>query len=481
MQLNACGTRIAAALLVVAGACVGINAWADAAAPASAAQAAAACIPAIAYLPLDARQVGQDDNGVAALGTYERISPDGRFVLRSYSGARLGQVSLIELPADGAQAIKVYRTPLSNEAFPVQGSWRYLVDVNGQHYRLGDVLRLQTQARPLFRAGMTGFYAAAAELAAGAAAPAPADNRGGAQQPPALPAAVAPRTSPPPARHTAPPAPAPAAASATAASTIPPAEGAGDGVHKGVHDSTGNGGAVFFIRSLSWPQNADPDSQGVGPLQIDTIAVQDDGRSARVLRSSGAQYICGQRAAVDGNVYALPMLSVEGAEFSAIPQTPASGTPSMRVYGLSPQPMADSHACDLRSDLGLSPGKAVFGYAQGRAPAWLTYSDLGYVYVHERQSGRSFRLDHARGKVLASAFPALTRDGRVIYGATWQDCPPGGACQPQAGYVVADPYQSQSYRAYWREKGAPPPKACITRQEVAAERARFAQERGLPP
>lgn len=443
MQINAWGDHIATALLIGAGACM--SAWADAGIRGH----AATCIPAIDYLPLNPQQVGQDDNGMAALGTYERISPDGRFVLRSYSGARLGQVSLIELPAEGVQDIKVYRTPLSNEAFPVQGSWRYLVDVNGQHYRLGDVLRLQTQARPLFRAGMTGFYAAAAEMVASAADPLPTESQSGAQQ------------------HTSSPAPVAIRASAAASS----AEGIGVG-----HDNT-----VFFIRSLSWPQNADPDSQGVGPLQIDTIAVQDDGRSARVLHSSGAQYICGQRAAVDGNVYALPMLSVDGAEFSAIPQTPASGTPSMRVYSLSQQPMADKHPCGLLSDLGLSPGKAVFGYAQGTAPAWLTYSDLGYVYVHDRQSGHSFRLDHARNKVLASAFPALTRDGRVIYGATWQDCPSAGACQPQAGYVVADPYQSQSYRAYWREKGIPPPKTCITRQEVAAERAHFARQRNLPP
>lgn len=45
-----------------------------------------ACIPALSYLPLDARQVGRDSHGNAALGTYERISPDGRFILRSYSG-----------------------------------------------------------------------------------------------------------------------------------------------------------------------------------------------------------------------------------------------------------------------------------------------------------------------------------------------------------------------------------------------------------
>ena len=99
------------------------------------------CIAPLTYLPLDGNAVGFDAQGVPALGTYERISPDGRFILRSYSGAKVGTVSLMELPASGDGLIRVYSTPFSNEAFPVQGTWRYLVDVNGDHYRFTDVLR----------------------------------------------------------------------------------------------------------------------------------------------------------------------------------------------------------------------------------------------------------------------------------------------------------------------------------------------------
>ncbi|MDO5626474.1 MAG: hypothetical protein Q4G71_17530 [Pseudomonadota bacterium] len=376
------------------------------------------CIAPVAYLPLDAREVGADDHGVAALGTYERISPDGRFILRSYSGARLGRVSLMELPASGAIGVKAYRTPFSNEAFPVQRTWRYLVDVNGEHYRFADVLRQQGAAKPLFRAGMTGFYAAASELEEKADTPAAPGQQ-----------------------------------------------------------------ASVFIRSLSWPQGNAADGQGVGPLQIDTVHIRDDGRTARVLSATGPRFICAGRATADGNVYALPMLSVDGGELSAIPQVPRSGRPTMRVYGLSPDARATDHPCDLRADLGFSPGKAVFGFAQAAAssPAWLTYSDIGSVYVFDRALGQTFRLDHARHRVLASAFPGLTRDGRVIYGATWRDCADGTRCPEQAGYVVADPYQSHAYRAYWQAQGKPPPKACITEVEVRAERARFARMHGLVP
>ena len=372
-----------------------------------------ACIPYISYLPLDAAQVGRDDHGLAALGTYERISPDGRYILRSYSGAQLGRVSLMELPASGSGPVKAYRTPFSNEAFPVQGSWRYLVDVTGEHYRFTDVLRQQTRARPLFRGGMTGFYAAASELAP-----------------------------------------------ESATSTVP---------------------ASIHIRSLSWPQNADADRQGVGALQVATITVQDDGRQARVVANTGPRFICTARATVDGDVYALPMISVDGTEFSAIPQVPRQGRPSMRVYGLSAQADATDHACDPRADLGFSPGKAVFGYQRPQGALWLTYSDIGHVYVHDRALGQSARLEHVKHRVLATAFPGLTRDGRVIYGATWHDCADAGQCPKQAGYVVVDPYQSDSYRQLWRQAGKSAPQACITQQAVQDERARFARLHGLVP
>ncbi|MBK8664868.1 MAG: hypothetical protein IPN21_02820 [Burkholderiales bacterium] len=371
-----------------------------------------ACIAPQTYLPLDATEVGANAQGVAALGTYERVSPDGRFILRSYSGAQLGKVSLMELPAGSSGHIKAHRTPFSNEAFPVQGSWRYLVDVTGEHYRFADVLRLQTQARPLFRGGMTGFYAAASELAAG---------------------------------------------------------------------STESAGTLIHIRSLSWPQNADADSQGVGPLQIATIGVRDDGRSAQVVSNTGPRFICGGRAATDGNVYALPMLSVDGSEFSAIPQAPRQGRPSMRVYGLATPADATEHPCDPRADLGESPGKAVFGFARDRGAPWLTYSDFGHVFIHDPELRRSARLRHTRHRVLVTAFPGLTRDGRVIYGATWHDCADTASCPMQAGYVVVDPYQSDSYRQLWSDIGRAPPRRCITEQAVRAERERFARLHGLSP
>ena len=371
------------------------------------------CIPAVSYLPLDPREVGRDALGVAALGTYERVSPDGRFVLRSFSGARLGEVSLIELPADARGDISVYRTPLSNEAFPVQGTWRYLVDVDGRHFRLSDVLQRQERAQSLFQGGMRGFYAAAAEMASA--------------------------TMPDP--------------------------------------------SLVWLRSMSWPQG-DRAGQGTGPLQVRTIGVRDlADRAAAVVYDSGPQFICGSRRSTDGGVYTLPMLSVDGLEFSAIPINPQEGQPSMRVYGLSPDAVGAPHPCDLRRDLHAAPGKAVFGFP-GQHPAMLTYTDNASVFFVDRRPqllDQVFQIEDLQQQVLASAFPGVTRDGRIVFGASWRACAPGGHCEAQAGYVVADPYQNPDYREQLQRRGLQADKRCITRADVLQERRRFAGERGIEP
>ncbi|MDP3323177.1 MAG: hypothetical protein Q8S71_06505 [Hydrogenophaga sp.] len=398
-------------LLVLAGAAFALTGFDVLSQPAQGARDEA-CIEAVSYLPLDPAQVGRDSLGMAALGTYERISPDGRFVLRSFSGAQLGQVGLIELPAEPSGRMTVRKTPLSNEAFPVQGSWRYLVDVDGSHYRFSDIVRQLQVARPLFKGGMKGFYAAASEL----------DS------------ARSPDTS------------------------------------------------LIWIRSMSWPQGGRA-GQGTGPLQVRTLGLRDDARGVEVVHDSGPQFICRSREVIDGNVYTLPMLSVDGLAFSAIPINPRRGKPSMRVYGLAQEALDPDHPCDLRWDLQATPGKAVFGFTTDQ-PALLTYTDNASVYFVDPRpalKGQVFRIEDWRTQVLASAFPGLTRDGRIVFGATWKDCRPDGTCTGQAGYVVADPYQNPDYRQQLRHLGLQAPKTCISPADVLRERQRFATQHGLIP
>jgi hypothetical protein len=154
----------------------------------------------------------------------------------------------------------------------------------------------------------------------------------------------------------------------------------------------------------------------------------------------------------------------------------------MRVYGLSERLPGSDHACDLRRDLRSSPGKAVFAFP-GSPSAMLAYTDNASVYFVDRRqplSDQVFRIDDERPQVLASAFPGFTRDGRIVFGATWKNCDAAGRCQGQAGYVVVDPYQNADYRQQLQRVGLQPDKTCVTHGDVRTERQRFAAERGLP-
>jgi hypothetical protein len=394
------------------------------------------CIPQNSFTALSPALVGQQTDTYGhtsvALGSYERISPDGRFVLRSFSGARLGEVSLIELDAAG-QAVAAYATPLTNEAFPVQGSWRYLVDVNGDHYTfsslLGNNSKDKQQIKPVFRGGMTGFYAAAAEL--------PFD----------------------PAR-----------------------------------DQAGQ----VRIRSMSWPNaSGDGDAQGKGALVARTLEV--DTARQQITSDSGNVYLCGQRWREDGTLYALPMLSVDGLEFAALPQTPVHGEPTMRIFSFGDAPGKPGSGCEPQAAFGFSSGKTIFGFPQTRldgktSPADLAYEYQGHVWWYHRGQGmgegQRFNVapyydEKLRTYLTAGAFPGITRDGRVIYGATEHACAaptpgqPPKPCIERAGYVTSDPYQSNAYQQFLQQHKGPARRQCITHGDVARERAAFSTLHGL--
>lgn len=429
---------------------------------------AAQCIPANTWSPLPPAIAGTqtDSYGTTrvALGSYERVSPDGRFVLRSFSGGRLGEVSLIELDAAGFP-VAAYDTPLSNEAFPVQGTWRYLVDVNGDHYSFSSIIANNSKSKrripALFRGGMRGFYAAAAELPFNAALDKPGHVR---------------------------------------------------------------------IRSMSWPNpGGNADTQGEGALVARTIEV--DLQRQRITLDSGAERLCGQRLQEDGPLYALPMISVDGQEFAALPQTPARGEATMRIYAFG----EDGKGCQSRAAFGFSSGKTIFGFPPAATTA-AAGADLAYEYrsqiwwvsrgvgtgvsagvsaagggsagmgtgnpagaqaapdrrLPEQAHAATMRFniapvlspDYGPGtQLLASAFPGITQDGRVVYGATLKLCSKdtGKPCQDVPGYVTSDPYQSNAYQAYLQQHKGPARRQCITHGDVAHARTAFAKLHGLAP
>jgi hypothetical protein len=385
-------------------------------------EALQACIPAHQFAELPSRIAGDQTDAygktTVALGAYERVSPDGRFILRSYSGSRLGEVSLIELSAEG-QVIRAIPTPLKNEAFPVQGSWRYLVDTNGDHYTFESIVRTSyagerpisssNSPRPVFRGGMDGFYAAASEL--------PSSKPG----------------------H-------------------------------------------IRIRSLSWPNaSGDVQTQGEGALVSRTIEI--DTQRHRITQDSDPVFHCRERLRQDGSLYALPMISVDGNEFAALPQNPVQGKPTMRIFGFG----VDGKGCEERQAFDFSSGKAIFGFAQPATAektaqaANLAWEYQGNAHWYSRELGMPFNLSPfelegrrtgADFELSASAFPGLTRDGRVIYGATLKDCK-SGVCRERAGYVISDPYQSNAYRNFLLTYKGTARQQCITRGDVLRARAEF--------
>lgn len=373
-----------------------------------------ACIAPSTFVELGADVAGTNQDAAGkeqvALGMYERISPDGRYVLRSFSGRKLGDVSLLELPAFEGRVLAAYSTPLSNEAFPVQGSWRYLVSISGQHYRFADVLREQTQAKPLFKGGMTGFYAVASEL-------------------------------------------------------------------------PGSRADEIRIRSVSWPNaSGNTDNQGIGALAARTLTV--DTARHRITADSGVQYLCRHRAAEDGGMYALPMISVDGTEYAAMPQMPVKGKSTMRIFGFG----GSDGGCELRETFQHSSGKTIFGFPpRDGSGADVAYEYRGQIWWYSRALKQAFNLapppQVAGENLLASAFPGITRDGRVIYASTLRYCDSNNQnCRQKVGYTIADPYQSRAFQAFRQAhpeqtKHLP---ACIRRADVYKERAAFAQLHGLP-
>ena len=392
-------------------------------------EAPQACIPAHQFAELTSSIAGTqtDTYGktTVALGAYERVSPDGRFILRSFSGSRLGEVSVIELSAQG-QVIRAIATPLKNEAFPVQGSWRYLVDTNGDHYTFESIVSpfdkgdrplllqklSQSSAKPVFTGGMDGFYAAAAEL--------PSSKPG----------------------H-------------------------------------------IRIRSLSWPNAAgDSQTQGEGALATRTIEV--DTQRHAITQDSGPVFHCRERVRQDGPLYALPMISVDGNEFAALPQMPVQGKQTMRIFGFG-EGDKEGKGCEVKQAFDFSSGKAIFGFPEPASngkpqrQANLAWEYNGAAHWYSRELGMPFNITPfelagrptgADFELTASAFPGLTRDGRVIYGATLKDCN-SGICRERAGYMISDPYQSNAYQNFLLAYKGTARRQCITRGDVLRARADF--------
>jgi len=117
----------------------------------------------------------------------------------------------------------------------------------------------------------------------------------------------------------------------------------------------------------------------------------------------------------------------------------------------------------------------------------LAWEYRGQAFWYHRLLQRPFNLApfELEGRILnadfeltASAFPGLTRDGRVIYGATLKDCQ-NGTCRERMGYIISDPFQSNDYQNFLKTYKGPARRQCVTAGDVQKVRASQSQALGL--
>lgn len=358
----------------------------------------ASCVPAHDYYPFEGKWVTTNSNGDIELGMYARISPDGKYVLRSYSGKGLSNVTLMELQKGEKNSVKPYETPLKNEAFPVQGSWRYLVDIDGDHYKVSDIISKQKKAEKQFKGGITGFYTVAAEV-----------------------------------------------------------KGSSAKNHK--------------IRSLSWPTDSSETNQGVGVLSNRVISASVNSSGTASLNDKGSiNYMCSNLRSTDGQVMSLPMISMDASEFASMPQNPKDSEPSMRVFKFGP----DNKSCEKVTDLKVAVSKVTFSNPEQAMMLFYASGPMGNkgngVYFFDRKVKKLFTLDDEKKRVHADSYPGFTADGRIVYGAKWQECNDENVCKDRAGYVVSDPYQSNDIIDFKKQNPelAKNFKECVTDEDIKA-------------
>jgi hypothetical protein len=191
------------------------------------------------------------------------------------------------------------------------------------------------------------------------------------------------------------------------------------------------------------------------------------------------------------------MISVDGREFAALPEKAPLGLARMKVFSFG----QDGKGCELRDTFDFSTGKTIFGHTgDGKPKADLAYEYNRQIWWYQREIGKEFNIapytdaNSPQQEVLASAFPGMTKDGRVIYAATWKECRlPTQAlqqgrsvrsdCRPRSGYILSDPWQSNAFRSYAMQKdeAAHPKKypQCIEVAKVRSTRQNQAQFWGI--
>lgn len=248
------------------------------------------------------------------MGFYNRISPDGRFVLMTSSGAGLGNVTLVNLTREANQPIhsaRPERTPLEMEAFATLSSFRFLISTSGQHYSFKDVYQNKDRARSLFSTGETGYYAAATEVV---------ESQKNDQI--KIRSLAWPNAS-----------------------------------------ADSSGGGIYSSQE-----------QGVGELNSTLAYLNKNGEQYNVAKKIRSTPLCKNLQNTEGRIFQTPMISVQGSEFSAVPANPRQAiidpktnqitgyvkeeVKFPRIYKI----INENGDCERVMDFEYDVGKLTFGY-----------------------------------------------------------------------------------------------------------------------
>ncbi len=320
--------------------------------------ASAKCIPANEYIPFVGKATKPNSNGMIALGMYSRISPDGRFVLRSFSGDHLSAVTLMEIfkQPNGQKGARAYETDFDNEAFPVQGSWRFLVDIDGSHYLVKDIVTLQKDARKQFRGGITGFYTAAAE------------------KPGASDQSIQIRT------------------------LSWPSERVGDQLEQGVGQLTNE---TIYVRKN--PDKSYSKYDSFGPYYMCSNIQKTEGMtySLPMISTDGTEFSALPQNPADRKV-SMRVYKFGADNKSCEKSDDLNVATSKAIFGIAQNGKK-------------APVVFLSGSTVDNRPAY-------GIHLYDRDLKRTFFVGDRAKRVSADSFPGMTKDGRVVYGARWRDC-----------------------------------------------------------
>lgn len=125
---------------------------------------ASTCVPARKFISYPAKM---------SVGAYQRIHPNGKYIMQSSMNNGVSQVRLIDienLSSDGS-VINVIDTPMQNESYPTPCDWNYISSPNHggfmRYYKLEDLVEKKMETQPVHADNFNEFYQSIGDLNCG--------------------------------------------------------------------------------------------------------------------------------------------------------------------------------------------------------------------------------------------------------------------------------------------------------------------------